>query len=141
MQVLLSEALIAAIEKGTSFDRQQQHPATECLLKSSLLKECHLTPIPDSWYSEEEIESEPLLKMLASLKTGEFSALEISAASALLHFVMHTQRSVIPFLSPPSRFSHHQHMAIDANTRRALEIVRSVYTCTYIHRNSPKRDT
>ena len=49
--------------------------------------------------------------------------IQLSAAFALLQFVMFTQRSEVPHLSPPSEFSHHQHMAIDPNTRRALELV------------------
>ena len=49
---------------------------------------------------------------------------QLSAAFGLLRFVMHTQRSVVPYLTTPSHYSHKHHMAIDANTRRALELVR-----------------
>lgn len=52
------------------------------------------------------------------------STLQLSAAYGLLHFVMHTQRSILPYMATPSQYSRHHHMAIDANTRRALELVR-----------------
>ena len=50
--------------------------------------------------------------------------LQVSAAHALLRFIMHTQRGVVPYLSSPAPFSHGRHMAINSDTRRALELVR-----------------
>ncbi|XP_065834840.1 DNA mismatch repair protein MutS-like isoform X2 [Oscarella lobularis] len=53
------------------------------------------------------------------------SDLEAKAASALIQYVEYTQKSRAPILNAPSQFSSQEHMAIDPNTRRALELTRS----------------
>lgn len=57
---------------------------------------------------------------------GDFSAVELSAMGLLLDYVELTQAGAAPRLTPPRRSSARAFMAIDAATRAALEIERSV---------------
>ncbi|MEZ5994279.1 MAG: DNA mismatch repair protein MutS [Hyphomonadaceae bacterium] len=57
---------------------------------------------------------------------GEFSAVELSAMGLLLDYVELTQAGAAPRLTPPRRNAGGAFMAIDAATRAALEIERSV---------------
>jgi DNA mismatch repair protein MutS len=57
---------------------------------------------------------------------GDFSADELSAMGLLLDYIELTQAGAAPRLSPPRRAGARAFMAIDAATRAALEIERSV---------------
>jgi DNA mismatch repair protein MutS len=57
---------------------------------------------------------------------GEFSEAELSAMGLLLDYIELTQAGAAPRLSPPKRNAARAYMAIDAATRVALEIERSV---------------
>ncbi len=57
---------------------------------------------------------------------GEFSAAELSAMGLLLDYIELTQAGAAPRLTPPRRSAERAFMAIDAATRVALEIERSV---------------
>lgn len=57
---------------------------------------------------------------------GDFSEAELSAMGLLLDYVELTQAGAAPRLSPPKRNAARAFMAIDAATRAALEIERSV---------------
>ena len=57
---------------------------------------------------------------------GEFSACELSAMGLLLDYIELTQAGAAPRLTPPRRNAERAFMAIDAATRAALEIDRSV---------------
>jgi DNA mismatch repair protein MutS len=57
---------------------------------------------------------------------GEFSAVELSAMGLLLDYIELTQAGAAPRLAPPRRNAERAFMAIDAATRAALEIERSV---------------
>lgn len=53
LQVLLSEGVVAAVKDSSSGARVHTQPVLENLARSTLLKECHLTAIPQSWFSED----------------------------------------------------------------------------------------
>ncbi|MBC7769629.1 MAG: DNA mismatch repair protein MutS [Phycisphaerales bacterium] len=57
---------------------------------------------------------------------GDFTAAELSAMGLLLDYIELTQAGAAPRLSPPRRNAERAFMAIDAATRAALEIDRSV---------------
>ncbi|HRP11898.1 MAG TPA: DNA mismatch repair protein MutS [Terricaulis sp.] len=57
---------------------------------------------------------------------GDFSAPELSAMGLLLDYIELTQAGAAPRLAPPKRAGARAFMAIDAATRAALEIERSV---------------
>jgi DNA mismatch repair protein MutS len=57
---------------------------------------------------------------------GEFSAAELSAMGLLLDYIELTQAGAAPRLMPPRRNAERAFMAIDAATRAALEIERSI---------------
>ncbi|CAI8008128.1 DNA mismatch repair protein MutS [Geodia barretti] len=109
-------------------------PMVEGLLQSSLLRECCITAVPVEWYQERGRGGQQDLSHFhqrymesglfsAIVSDSRFSELERSAASALLWYICHTHRHALPHLLPPSPFSQRHHLAIDASTRRALELV------------------
>ena len=53
------------------------------------------------------------------------------AGVGLLHFIVHTQKDIVPHLCKPVRYQRDRHLSIDANTRRSLEIIKWV-TYSYI---------
>lgn len=57
---------------------------------------------------------------------GEFTPVELSALGLVLDYIELTQAGAAPRLSPPRRTGERAFMAIDAATRAALEIERSV---------------
>jgi len=57
---------------------------------------------------------------------GEFTSAELSAMGLLLDYIELTQAGAAPRLTPPRRSAERAFMAIDAATRAALEIERSV---------------
>lgn len=64
------------------------------------------------------------LKSLDGL--GAFMPAEISAAGALVEYLEHTHKSNLPRLNKPKKMSSSHFMAIDASTRRNLEIDSSI---------------
>lgn len=110
-------------------DAQVQHNhKTGMNLKSSPLervKDYHLTLVPSDWFNmDPSCEASTVSEIFKSLVSSQFSSLEMAAGAALLKFVSYTQRDVAPLVSQPSKFSHQTHMAIDSNTRRALELTK-----------------
>jgi DNA mismatch repair protein MutS len=57
---------------------------------------------------------------------GDFTALELAAMGLVLDYIELTQAGAAPRLTPPKRSNERAFMAIDAATRAALEIERSV---------------
>ncbi len=57
---------------------------------------------------------------------GAFTRAELAAAGALVDYVERTQRGQVPRLAPPTRIAAGAAMAIDAATRRNLELVRTL---------------
>ena len=89
------------------------------------VRDHHLTIVPLDWFSVDlSHEANALSGLLRSIDFSQFSSLELAAGSALLKFVSYTQRDVAPLLNQPSKFSQQTHMAIDSNTRRALELTK-----------------
>lgn len=118
------QVLIA--EEHLEETKVKHNPKTGTSMKRSPLekvKEFHLTLVPSDWFntnSAEQTNSE----LFTSMVSSQFSSLEMAAGSALMKFVSYTQRDVAPLVSQPSKFSHLTHMAIDSNTRRALELTK-----------------
>lgn len=87
-----------------------------------------MTPRPavkgDVRASERRIKA--LFEVAALDAFGEFSAAELSAMGLLLDYIELTQAGAAPRLTPPRRNGARAFMAIDAATRAALEIERSV---------------
>lgn len=106
----------------------KHNPKTGTSMKRSPLekvKDFHITLVPSDWFNAdfaEQTNSTP--DLFTSIVSSQFSSLEVGAGTALLKFVSYTQRQVAPLVSQPSKFSHQTHMAIDSNTRRALEITK-----------------
>ena len=46
-----------------------------------------------------------------------------TAANVVLKFVRHTQKTMVPHISRPSRFTPSSHLSIDASSRRNLELL------------------
>lgn len=111
-------------------DAQVRHNhKTGVNFKSSPLehvKDYHLTLVPSNWFNMDPLcEQSTVSEILKYLQvSSQFSSLEMAAGAALLKFVSYTQRDVAPLVSQPSKFSHQTHMAIDSNTRRALELTK-----------------
>ena len=64
---------------------------------------------------------------VASLEAfGAFTRAEVSAAGAIVEYVRLTQKGQLPRLAPPVRIEAGQTMAIDAATRRNLELMESL---------------
>ena len=63
MQVLLVDEIAESVKHGRAY--QSTHPmakTAESLTKSSLLKECHITGVPGSWFTEEAVREIGLTK-------------------------------------------------------------------------------
>jgi DNA mismatch repair protein MutS len=54
---------------------------------------------------------------------GAFNRAELAAAGALVDYVELTQKGKLPRITPPKKLAQHAVMAIDAATRRNLELV------------------
>lgn len=105
------------------------NPKTGMTSKRSPLekvKDFHLTLVPSEWFNTEASTQTDSFapELFSSMISSQFSSLEKAAGAALLKFVSYTQRHVAPLVSHPSKFSHGTHMAIDSNTRRALELTK-----------------
>ena len=90
------------------------------------LRGYHLTVIPSDWFHLDPSEHHPchISDYFKALSSTEFASIEVSAATGLLQFVSYTQRDVAPLINSPSQFSKQTHMAIDPNTRQALELTK-----------------
>lgn len=54
-KVLLQDSIADAVrERHLPLSTHPDHAIVKLLLKSSLLKECHLTGVPGAWYSEKD---------------------------------------------------------------------------------------
>lgn len=106
----------------------QHNPKTGMSIKRSPLekvKDFHLTVVPSDWFSmDSSDQTSSVPELFSTLVSSQFSLLEMAAGAALLKFVSYTQRDIAPLVSQPSKFSHLTHMAIDSNTRRALELTK-----------------
>ena len=113
-------------EEHLEDSKVQHNPKTGLNIKRSPLekvKDFHLTLVPSDWFNTETTDhASNAPELFTSLVTTQYSSLEMAAGTALLKFVSYTQRDVAPLVSHPSKFSHQTHMAIDSNTRRALEL-------------------
>ena len=86
-----------------------------------------LTPLSSARFNSQR--GEEVLKRqfaVASLDGfGAFSRAELAAAGALVAYLDDTQKGGLPRLRPPQRIEAHATMAIDAATRRSLELTRN----------------
>jgi DNA mismatch repair protein MutS len=86
-----------------------------------------LTTLPSARFNSQR--GEEVLKRqfaVASLDGyGAFTRAELAAAGALVAYLDDTQKGVLPRLRPPQRIEAHATMAIDAATRRSLELTRN----------------
>ncbi len=86
-----------------------------------------LTPLSSARFNSQR--GEEVLKRqfaVASLDGfGAFSRAELAAAGALVAYLDDTQKGELPRLRPPQRVEAHATMAIDAATRRSLELTRN----------------
>jgi DNA mismatch repair protein MutS len=75
----------------------------------------------------DSIAAERRLKSLFGVATldgyGGFTRAELAAAGGLLAYLDRAGQGTLPFLQPPRRRPHSDHMMIDAATRESLEIV------------------
>ncbi|NBC33518.1 MAG: DNA mismatch repair protein MutS [Alphaproteobacteria bacterium] len=87
-----------------------------------------LTPQPDSRF--DSTNAHRRLQALFGVATleafGSFSRAEIAAAGALVDYLELTQKGRLPRLAPPTRLAQDSVMAIDAATRRNLELTRTL---------------
>ena len=124
MLIVPKQVLIA--EEHLEETKVKHNPKTGTSMKRSPLekvKEFHLTLVPSDWFNTDSAE-QTNSELFTSMVSSQFSSLEMAAGAALLKFVSYTQRDVAPLVSQPSKFSHLTHMAIDSNTRRALELTK-----------------
>jgi DNA mismatch repair protein MutS len=86
-----------------------------------------LTPLPSARFNSQR--GEEVLKRqfaVASLDGfGAFTRAELAATGALVAYLDDTQKGTLPRLRPPQRVEAHTTMAIDAATRRSLELIRN----------------
>ncbi len=86
-----------------------------------------LTPLPAAKFDRQA--GERRLKLLYGVTSldgfGAFSAAEVAAAGALVDYVELTQKGRLPGLGAPRRVAANAFMAIDAATRRNLELAQS----------------
>lgn len=70
------------------------------------------------------------LEKLFNVKTlesfGDFSRAEISAAGALIDYILRTQKGKLPHIAPPEKVNPDAVMEIDAATRKNLELTRTM---------------
>jgi DNA mismatch repair protein MutS len=107
---------------------------TEILLPEPLIAEITLeertraTPLPPVRF--DSLSAERRLKTTFSVATldgfAAFSRPEIAALGALIDYVELTQRGKLPLIKPPARIEPDAVMAIDAATRRNLELTHTL---------------
>lgn len=57
---------------------------------------------------------------------GNFNRAEISAAGALIDYVLRTQKGKVPYITRPEKMTSGSIMEIDAATRKSLELIRTL---------------
>ncbi|WP_119418688.1 DNA mismatch repair protein MutS [Desertibaculum subflavum] len=107
---------------------------TEILLPEGLVPEIELehriraTPLPGARF--DSISGERRLKDTLGVATldgfAAFSRPEVAALGALIDYVEVTQRGKLPLIKPPARIEPDAVMAIDAATRRNLELTHTL---------------
>lgn len=123
------EQILMAEEHLTSLGTKHNHKTGINIKRSSLenVRDYHLTIVPSDWFTVDSSHQDgALARLLKSVNFSQFSSLEMAAGYSLLKFVSYTQRDIAPLLNQPSKFSLQTHMAIDSNTRRALELTKSL---------------
>ncbi len=120
-------AALAALEPGEVLlsERLLGQPAAKIALAD---RQAALTPLPASRFSSDtgrrRLESLYGVKALDGF--GDFGRAELAAAGALVEYVALTQKGKMPRLLPPRRVAGDAGMAIDAATRRNLELTRTL---------------
>jgi DNA mismatch repair protein MutS len=111
-EILLPETLLAEPDPGATL---RQLPAA-------------LSPIPSARF--DSVNGERRLKsyfaVLALEGFGNFSRAELGVAGALLDYILLTQLGKFPVLTPPRRMAVLETLAIDAATRRNLELTKTL---------------
>jgi len=124
----INPAEVLMAEEHLEDSKVQHNHKTGMNMKRSPLekvKDFHLTLVPSDWFNmDSSQQTSSIPQLFTSLSSSQFSSLEMAAGAALLKFVSYTQRDIAPLVSQPSKFSHLTHMAIDSNTRRALELAK-----------------
>src|SRR5579864_23688 len=121
------DAALARLDPGELLiaDRLLQKPELFELLAD--WKE-RLTPLPSQRFDSET--GRRRLQTTFGVETldafGTFERAEVAAAGALVDYVSLTQQGKLPRLSPPQRVAHGSAMAIDAATRRNLELMQTL---------------
>jgi DNA mismatch repair protein MutS len=90
--------------------------------------DARLTPIADaSLHARRGTERlKEFFRVQTTEPWGEFTPVELSACGALLDYVLLTQKDSLPRLDPPKRQAASFGMAIDAATRRNLELTQTL---------------
>ncbi len=120
-------AALAALEPGEVLlsERLLNQPAAKTALAD---RQAALTPLPASRFSSDA--GRRRLEALYGVKAldgfGDFGRAELAAAGALVEYVELTQKGRMPRLSPPRQVAVDAGMAIDAATRRNLELTRTL---------------
>ena len=120
-------AALAALEPGEVLlsERLASQPAAKTALAD---RPAALTPLPASRFSSDA--GRRRLEALYGVKAldgfGDFGRAELAAAGALVEYVELTQKGKMPRLSPPRQIAGDAGMAIDAATRRNLELTRTL---------------
>src|SRR5579863_2579683 len=121
------DAALARLDPGELLiaDRLLQRPDLFELLGD--WKE-RLTPLPSQRFDSET--GRRRLQTTFAVETldafGTFERAELAAAGALVEYVSLTQQGKLPRLSPPQRVAQGASMAIDAATRRNLELMQTL---------------
>ena len=121
------DAALARLDPGELLlaDRLLQRPDLFELLGAWKQR---LTPLPSQRFDSEggrrRLEAAFAVKSLDAF--GAFERAELAAAGALVDYVSLTQQGKIPRLAPPQRVAADAAMAIDAATRRNLELMQTL---------------
>ena len=109
----------------------------EILVSESLIQRCEWFEAFAEWKSRltvlpsfDSVAGERALQRFFGVATldsfGDFGRAELASAGALAEYVERTQMGQVPRLAPPSRIEAGAVMAIDAATRRNLELARNL---------------
>jgi DNA mismatch repair protein MutS len=131
--------VVAAVAQGELAVEIARLAPSELLMPDNLLDDaafasiagalgCALTALPvvkfDSVAGERALKNHYGVAELAGF--GAFSRAELSAAGALIAYLELTQKGKLPVLQPLAREAPHAFMAIDAATRRNLELTETL---------------
>ena len=115
-QVLLPEDLVEAI--STKQGSHGHASSVSGLLKSTLLKECHLTPVPRPWYKEDRYTTRCLS-----------SSFPPSPPSPLTHLTLNPYAFTHCCLTPAS----HLLQGLQQSKYSSLEVCVCVCVCVWLH--------